>query len=73
MSEKQKIITFGVLESLYNKINDVALAKDQKVSVYMKKFVDDYFTDDKNVVRIMRSVKTRAHVGIRLNFGIHAK
>jgi hypothetical protein len=56
MSEKQKIITFGVLESLYNKINDVALAKDQKVSVYMKKFVDDYFTDDKNVVRIVLDI-----------------
>jgi len=56
MSEKQKIITFGVLESLYNKINDVASAKDQKVSVYMKKFVDDYFTDDKNVVRIVLDI-----------------
>jgi hypothetical protein len=56
MSEKQKIITFGVLESLHSRISNVASAKGQKASDYIKKFVNDYFTDDENVVRIVLDV-----------------
>jgi hypothetical protein len=56
MSEKQKVITFGIPESLYKKMNSSAIAKDQKVSDYMKKFVSDYFTDDATVSRIVLDV-----------------
>jgi len=56
MSEKQKIITFGVKESLHSRISDVASSKGQKASDYIKKFVNDYFTDDKEIVRIVLDV-----------------
>jgi len=56
MSEKQKVITFGVPESFHSKINDVALSKGQKISDYMKKFVNDYFNEDMTVSRIVLDV-----------------
>ena len=56
MSEKQKVITFGVPESLYSKINDAALLRSQKVSDYMKKFVNDYFNDDMTVSKVVLDV-----------------
>ena len=56
MSEKQKVITFGVPESLHSKISDVALSRGQKVSDYMKKFVGDYFNEDMTVSRIVLDV-----------------
>ena len=56
MSEKQKVITFGVPESLHSKINDAAISRDQKISDYMKKFVNDYFNDDMTISRIILDV-----------------
>ena len=56
MSEKQKVITFGVPESFHNKIADAAISKGQKVSDYMKKFVSDYFNDDMTISRIVLDV-----------------
>lgn len=56
MSEKQKVITFGVSESLHSKISDAALSRNQKVSDYMKKFVNDYFNDDMTVSRVVLDV-----------------
>lgn len=56
MSEKQKVITFGVPESFYQKVNDAALSRGQKVSDYMKKFVNDYFNNDMTISRIVLDV-----------------
>jgi len=56
MSEKQKVITFGVPESLYNKINNSAVGRGQKISDYMKKFVNDYYNDDMTVIRVVLDV-----------------
>jgi hypothetical protein len=56
MPEKQKVITFGVPESLYNKINDSASLRGQKISDYMKKFVNDYYNDDVFCTRVVLDV-----------------
>lgn len=56
MSEKQKVITFGVPESLHKQINDSALSKGQKISDYMKKFVNDYYNDDMTTIRVVIDV-----------------
>lgn len=58
MPEKQKVITFGVPESQYNKINAFASNRGKKVSEFMKDFVNNYFdfADDMFTKKVILAV-----------------
>lgn len=49
----QKVIGYSISEELYNKISDFSNKKNQKISVYMRNFTTQYFTDDDTKLRIL--------------------
>ena len=57
MTEKsnkgQKVIGYAIPEDLYSRIQDAANKKGQKLSLFMRGFTMQYFTDNENTVRVM--------------------
>lgn len=49
----QKVIGYAIPEELYSQIQDLASKKDQKLSLYMRNFTMQYFTDNEDTVRVV--------------------
>jgi hypothetical protein len=49
----QKVIGYAIPEELYSQIQDLASKKDQKLSLYMRNFTMQYFTDNEDAVRVV--------------------
>jgi len=49
----QKVIGYAIPEDLYSRIQDLASKKDQKVSLFMRNFTMQYFTDNQDGVRVV--------------------
>ena len=49
----QKVIGYAIPEELYSQIQDLASKKDQKISLYMRNFTMQYFTDNEDAVRVV--------------------
>jgi len=50
---QQKVIGYAIPEELYSRIQDFSNRKNQKISLYMRQFTSQYFTDDDKKLRIL--------------------